>query len=210
LVLVFIDLIELWAQSIKLIDVFSVSRVDNMRIHIPFCGTFPAISERDFSNAQKVCQLIEDHEEAFSRHLSVGHITGSAFVVDKEARSLLMTHHAKLNKWLQLGGHCDGIKDPLFVSKKEAYEESGLKTILSTNDFIFDIDIHPIAARKNEPSHYHYDIRYLFLASQRDLVRPSEESISLKWIEFNKIDKFSDDQSIINMVRKVDDFLLIQ
>jgi len=37
---------------------------------------------------------------------------------------VLLTLHAKLGRWLQLGGHCDDIRDPFFVAWKEAYEES--------------------------------------------------------------------------------------
>ena len=37
---------------------------------------------------------------------------------------MLLTLHAKLGRWLQLGGHCDDIRDPFFVAWKEAYEES--------------------------------------------------------------------------------------
>ena len=177
-------------------------------LSIPFCGEFTAITERDFANAERVCQLIGDHDNAFSRHLEVGHITASAFLVDEDSKALLMTHHAKLDRWLQLGGHCDGIKDTFFVAKKEAYEESGLLTIRSPYSSIFDIDIHPIPARKSDPEHLHFDIRYLFFASQRDAIQVSEESVSLKWIPLDKLKNYTDDVSILKPLEKLDSFIL--
>ena len=55
-----------------------------------------------------------------------GHVTGSALVVDRTATRVLLTHHAKVGRWLQLGGHADGDPDPLAVACREATEESGL------------------------------------------------------------------------------------
>ena len=39
---------------------------------------------------------------------------------------VLLTHHRKLDRWLQLGGHADGDRDLARVALKEAEEESGL------------------------------------------------------------------------------------
>jgi 8-oxo-dGTP pyrophosphatase MutT (NUDIX family) len=176
-------------------------------ITIPHCGEFTAETERDLLNADKVCQLIAQNEQAFSRERLEGHITASAFVIDPETRSLLMTHHAKLGKWYQLGGHCDGIKDAFFCAKKEAYEESGLLSIRSPFPAIFDIDIHPIPARKLEPEHWHFDIRYVFLASSKEALRLSEESLSLKWVGLDAVQDYTLDDSILLPLRKLDGFL---
>lgn len=35
-------------------------------------------------------------------------------------------HHKKLDKWLQLGDHCDGDSNILNVAVKEAIKESGI------------------------------------------------------------------------------------
>ena len=41
-----------------------------------------------------------------------------------------MTHHKKIGKWLQLGGHSDGEEDLLKVSQREAKEESGINNFI--------------------------------------------------------------------------------
>ncbi len=49
------------------------------------------------------------------------------FSLNNLGDKVLLLHHAKLDKWLQPGGHCDGDPDVLRVALKEAEEESGLK-----------------------------------------------------------------------------------
>ncbi|MDT8408427.1 MAG: nucleoside triphosphate hydrolase, partial [Wenzhouxiangellaceae bacterium] len=52
--------------------------------------------------------LLEGHPQCFERDCWAGHITGSAWLVDPSGSEVLLTHHRKLNRWLQLGGHSDG------------------------------------------------------------------------------------------------------
>jgi len=51
-----------------------------------------------------------------------GHITASAWVVDRAGTMALLTHHRKLGRWLQLGGHADGDPDVRRVALREAME----------------------------------------------------------------------------------------
>ncbi len=69
-------------------------------------------------------RFVGEHSDCFKRSLLIGHITGSAWVVDRGRGMVLLTHHRKLNKWLQLGGHCDGDGDVRAVALREACEES--------------------------------------------------------------------------------------
>ena len=59
---------------------------------------------------------------------------------------VLMTHHRKLNMWLQLGGHADGMEDLISVAIREAKEESGFNEFVLLSDRIFDLDIHQFPA----------------------------------------------------------------
>lgn len=57
-----------------------------------------------------------------------------------------MTHHKKLQMWLQLGGHVDG--ENLFkVAFKGEQEESGIQSLISLDKEIFDIDINKFPYR---------------------------------------------------------------
>ena len=52
--------------------------------------------------------FLEAHADCLLRSCLEGHFTGSALVLDAERGRELLTHHRKLGKWLQLGGHSDG------------------------------------------------------------------------------------------------------
>ena len=52
-------------------------------------------------------------------------------------------------------------------------------TLLSPD--VFDIDIHEIPARGEDPTHLHYDVRYLMRA-EAGQIRVSPESKALSWI----------------------------
>jgi 8-oxo-dGTP pyrophosphatase MutT (NUDIX family) len=154
---------------------------------------------------RRILDFVREHPDCFERTLLVGHITASALIVNPQRTRTLMTHHQKLDKWLQLGGHADGDPDPMNVALREAEEESGLGTgkVRPVSQAIFDVDVHPIPARKNEPEHYHYDIRFLFEADDTLPLTITAESKDLAWIPLDGIEKYSTEESILRMVRKV-------
>ena len=97
------------------------------------------------------------------RERLAGHFTASAWLVDGAGERVLLTHHRKLDRWLQLGGHADGDRDFARVALREAEEESGL-TGLSVEPAIFDLDAHWIPEHKDVPAHCHYDVRFVVRA----------------------------------------------
>jgi len=123
-------------------------------------------------------------------------------VVDLERAHALLTHHRKLNKWLQLGGHADGDSDILRVALREAREESGLATIRPVSTAIYDIDIHVIPARGSEPEHLHYDVRFLLEADRAAPLLASRESRSLAWTPLTRIAELNPEESMARMVAK--------
>lgn len=157
-------------------------------------------SERKCSN--QMIEFIKQYDNCFDRELSVGHITGSAWIVNRAGTHTLLTHHKKLNKWLQPGGHADGDSDILQAAKREADEESGLTGLEIESDEIFDIDIHQIPARKNEAQHYHYDIRFAFRATGSEEFVVSDESHDLAWAEITRLEDYNTEESLMRMARK--------
>ena len=152
--------------------------------------------------AERIGRFVTAHPDCFERSLAIGHVTGSAWVVDPERRHALLTHHRKLGKWLQPGGHADGDPDTLRVAQREAREESSLEQIRVVSEAIFDVDIHVIPARGAEPEHLHYDIRFLLEAGRGATLAPSSESQSLAWVALGAIAKLNPEESILRMVRK--------
>ncbi len=157
--------------------------------------------EQDFKSS--FLEFVHTYDNCFERTLRIGHITGSAWIVNQSFDKALLTHHKKLNRWLQLGGHADGESDVLKVSTKEAIEESGLSSLKPHSLEIFDIDIHTIPARGVEPEHLHYDIRFLFVADDMEELQISSESKDLAWINIEDLAKLTENnESISRMAKK--------
>ena len=134
-----------------------------------------------------------------------GHVTGSAVVLDAEGTSMLMTHHAKLGRWLQLGGHSDGDSDPLAVACREAAEESGL-SVAPVREDVLDLDVHAIPARGGDPAHFHYDVRFVLRLERPGPLAATHESLALKWVRLDSIETVTREESILRMVRKLERF----
>ncbi|ATF18134.1 NUDIX hydrolase [Phaeobacter gallaeciensis] len=165
-------------------------------------GNFAPQDERDRAMWQRLTAFCAREPKAFDRDPATGHVTGSAFVMSPDMTAVLLTHHAKLDRWLQLGGHCDGVADARFTAQKEAYEESGLARISLLSDHVFDIDIHEIPASNREAAHLHYDVRYLFRAEAGD-IRASAESKALAWVPLAELAQYSQAESVLILQEKL-------
>lgn len=141
------------------------------------------------------------HARCFHRDFLPGHITASAWITDPSWQHVLLTHHAKLNRWLQPGGHADGDENVLQVALREVEEETGLKNVQASHT-IFDIDIHLIPARRDHAEHYHYDIRFAFRADLHAPLHITHESNDLKWVALRELEMFTDNRSILRMKEK--------
>ena len=130
-----------------------------------------------------------------------GHVTGSAWVVDATRSRVLLTHHRKLDKWLQPGGHSDGDPDTLAVALREAEEESGL-AVRPVDGTVLDVDIHAFPARGADPEHLHYDVRFAFVVVGSDRFRVGPESLDLAWIPVERLADVTEEESVLRMARK--------
>lgn len=155
----------------------------------------------DQERVAQFLDFVDAEETCFERSCRPGHITGSALLISPDGGSTLLTHHKKLNMWLQLGGHSDGDSNTLDVAIKEAREESGIDNVEPVNEEIFHIDRHWIPDSKKEPGHYHYDVRFLLRAGHDNFV-VSEESHELKWFSKEDIQKTELEESLQALTRR--------
>lgn len=151
---------------------------------------------------ERILEFIKQYENCFERSLEIGHITASTWLLNKDKSKALLMHHTKLDKWFQLGGHCDGDPDTLNVAIKEAIEESGIQNIAPLSEKIFDIDIHLIPANSKEKEHYHYDVRFLLYVTSDEQIVQNHESKQLQWIGKNKNELMTDNLSVVRMFNK--------
>ncbi len=146
--------------------------------------------------------LLDDPEDPFQRARLAGHFTASAWLVDRAGQRVLLTHHRKLERWLQLGGHADGERDFAIVALIEAVEESGLPGLV-VEPAIFDLDRHWIPEHKGVPGHWHYDVRFVVRAGADEAFVVSDESHALAWREIAAlVDDADADPSLRRMAGK--------
>jgi 8-oxo-dGTP pyrophosphatase MutT (NUDIX family) len=147
--------------------------------------------------------FVESQPDCLLRSCVPGHLTGSAWVVSADRQRTLLTHHRKLDKWLQLGGHADGDPDLLAVALREAQEESGLTSVRPISRELFDVDRHLIPARKTDPAHWHYDLRFIFEADDEERLVVTSESKDLAWVPLSDVARLNPEESMARMVRKM-------
>ena len=145
---------------------------------------------------------------AFSRaHFAPGHFTASCYVIDDGGR-LLLHHHRRLDRWLQMGGHVEGDESPERTALREGEEESGLRDLALVGEGIFDLDIHGIPAAKSEPDHDHYDVRYLArTASPEAIALDRAESNDLAWVTLDRAAELMPGSESRRVLRKIERLL---
>jgi 8-oxo-dGTP pyrophosphatase MutT (NUDIX family) len=156
-------------------------------------------------HAMKVMDLLANYDNFWQRENEHGHLTASAWVVDDAQSKVLLTHHKKLDIWLQLGGHIEEEDTDIYAAcRRELIEESGLIDFELLSSAIFDIDVHSIPlSKKDIPAHFHYDIRLLFRGDSRQKpIFDIQESNQVAWIDLDQIANYSNEVSVIRMVKK--------
>jgi 8-oxo-dGTP pyrophosphatase MutT (NUDIX family) len=153
---------------------------------------------------QDFLALLAGAGDPFVRARVDGHFTGSAWVVSADGRRTLLTHHRKLDRWLQPGGHADGDMDLARVALREADEETGVAGLrLGEGDAIFDLDRHWIPERGEVAGHWHYDVRYVVRAGDDEQFVVSDESHDLAWVDVATLaDDPASDESMRRMAAK--------
>ncbi|MDH8677266.1 NUDIX hydrolase [Fusibacter bizertensis] len=156
----------------------------------------------DKNSLKLTSAFLSSNEDVFGNTNSKGHITASIWLLDYHFEKVLMTHHKKLNKWLQLGGHTEIGESIHEAALREAMEESGLTKLEFLEREIFDVDVHEIPERKHLPAHFHYDVRFLIRQTAKESIMISDESNDLKWIPIEEVLKLTNSPSVLRMVEK--------
>lgn len=149
-----------------------------LHAHIP-------ADDRERECLRRINELVATSATPFSRnHFVPGHLTASAIVVDPAREHTLLVFHAKLQIWVQPGGHFEeGEWDPSLAAAREVLEETGLDTRWPGEvPKLLDTDVHPIPARKADPAHEHFDLRMLLIADRKD-ARAGDDGVSeVRWV----------------------------
>jgi 8-oxo-dGTP pyrophosphatase MutT (NUDIX family) len=152
-----------------------------------------------------IVNLLTNGEAAFSRdHFGPGHLTASCFIIDPATHRLLLHHHRRLGRWLQMGGHVEPDEFPPQAALREGAEESGLRDLRLLRASILDLDVHPIPAAKGEPDHHHFDVRYVAITNEPGTIaRDANESNDLAWFDFDRAAELMSEDASTRAIRKI-------
>jgi 8-oxo-dGTP pyrophosphatase MutT (NUDIX family) len=178
--------------------VSTVDRTPLLALLAAYASRFPG----EAAVVERFRAFVAAHADCYERSCAPGHVTGSAWLVSHDGARFLLTHHRKLGRWLQLGGHSDGDPDTAAVALREATEESGIAGLVLAAVQPLDLDAHEIPARGAEPAHVHYDVRYLVRAPTGAVVTISDESLALRWFAADRPLEVPHDESVARLLVK--------
>ncbi len=167
---------------------------------------YQAHDKTEAAHQRQIIDFVKAYPNHMDRNLQVGHITASAWILDKvhdlptgQAGKTLLTHHRKLDRWLQIGGHAEGETDIVEVSLREAQEESGLQHLSLLHQGIFALDIHRIPEYKGFPAHNHLDICFAWQADENEPLIITSESKDLRWVPLAKFASYQPGDYMMRM-----------
>ena len=131
------------------------------------------------------------HPDGLLKSCREGHLTGSALVVDPSRGRVLLTLHAKLKMWLQMGGHCEPQDAALRqAALREAVEESGIPSLRLLRQDPVNLDRHLT------PCAWHLDVQYAAVAPRGAVEAISDESLDLRWFAYAQVADVADDSVV--------------
>lgn len=149
-------------------------------------AAFPASTQAQGSIRQAFLAFLAARADATSRSCVPGHLTASTVVLDLARRSVLLTLHPRVGRWVQVGGHCEaGDRSVLDAAVREAREESGIGA-LSFDPQPISLDVHPVTCSLGVPTR-HFDVTYVAVAPEGATLTRSEESVDLRWFGWDEL-----------------------
>lgn len=127
------------------------------------------------------------HPDGLWKPCKDGHITASVLVIDPPRGRVLLTLHAKLRMWLQMGGHCEPADASLAAAAlREGGEESGIEGLRLLTPGPVNLDRHLT------PCAWHLDTQYAALAPDGAVEAISDESLDLRWFPYDRVPEVAD------------------
>ena len=122
-----------------------------------------------------------DHPDGMERSCHPDHLTASTVVLSSDGTEVLLTLHARAQRWFQFGGHCEGGDQRLVdAALREATEESGIEG-LRIDSVPIHLDEHAVPFCGDRGDVHHLDVRFVAVAPESAVHAVSEESLDVRW-----------------------------
>lgn len=151
----------------------------------------PEDASQDRLKTEFVALLKRASDPCSRRNYNPGHLTASAVVLDVPLRNILLVRHCTLKRWVKPGGHVEAQDGTLAeAAVRELHEETGI--IAHPNHaMLFDLDIHPVSAKSDEPEHLHFDVRFLVVTPEKRTKSETAEA-EVRWFPLTQEHNASD------------------
>lgn len=149
-------------------------------------------------------------DDITSRKNFTGHVIADGCVIDPKHKKILMIYHATHEQWFTPGGHIDPEDDhPASAARREVLEETGVKADLVLDEhkqpLLLHINSHiiPLNEKKEEPTHWHHGMTFLFLAdSTLPLPDNKDEGIaSCQWRDIEEVLQYELYQDMLSKIQ---------
>ncbi len=163
---------------------------------------YKAIDAQEVEHARRLLLFVESQPRCFERALTVGHVTGSAWLVDRSGARVILTHLKSSAGGSSLAAMPTAIRTcwRWLARGRRRVRDHRYRPV---SDEIFDVDLHEIPAAASEPEHLHYDVR---ASPARRRLRASfgvsGDSHALSWIPVDEIHNLTAEESMLRMARK--------
>lgn len=169
--------------------------------------TFTPQGDQEISDFKIFCEFAKDPRNLTRE--SIAHFTASAFIINESHDKALAIFHKIFQSWGWLGGHADGEADLLKVARKEAQEESGLKTLRLLEPSPISIEAIPVFAHVHRTrgyvsSHLHLNVTFLFEANKKEsLVKNEVETAGITWLSLSEFVERSTENEMKPIYEKI-------
>ena len=119
------------------LDVSDVCLLGGMeRLHadvVERLRAFEAVTPAEAQARARTLAFLATHPDGVEASCQAGHVTATALVLSDDGRRTLLTLHARIGEWLELGGHLEpDDADLAAASLREGIEESGIPACASS------------------------------------------------------------------------------
>ena len=172
----------------------------DLEAYVPF-------NEQEVRDKELMLKFLRDNRDAFCRSNLAGHMTASAWVVNKARDKVLMAYSRRYDSWAWLGGHADGEEDLLAVALRECREESGVRNVRALSTEIFSLELLAVSGHEKKgeyvPSHLYYNVTYLLEADENDELKVcADENSAVAWLAVEEAFSMSTEPWFVERIYK--------